>query len=200
MFALALRSGLALAVILPLSGGREPVRVPSDRHTMTGFTTEQEAAIDWAVGLFDEAGLALPGIAFVRDSTVDPCHGQRGWFEPQHEGPVVHVCIHDGGTIGDHLILHEIAHAWNSHNLDGDRRAEFLQWRGLVQWSGQDRDEWIEYGSEQAAEVMVWGLMDRPIGALQITPPYDDCAHLLAGYVLLTDQQPLHGYVDRCAR
>lgn len=198
MLAAALRATPALAAVLVLAGGIGAADLPAVEHSMTGFTAEQEAQLEWGIALFEEAGLALPAIDFVRDATVEPCHGRRGWFQHEPDRMVVHVCIHDGGTIGQPLIVHEIAHAWDSHTLTDERRERYLEWRGLTQWWGQERAHWAEYGAEQAAEVLVWGLFDRPIRASQTTPPYDECARLRTAFVLLTGDQPLHGYEDRC--
>ena len=54
---------------------------------------------------------------------------------------------------------------------------------------------WEERGSEHAAEVMVWGLIDRQFSA---RIPHNSCAELLDGYTTLTGQQPLHGFTGKC--
>jgi hypothetical protein len=69
----------------------------SPSHTLTGFTAEQEATIAWALGLFEDGGLPLPGIDFVLHTTVEPCHGRRGWYSGAHDRPVIRICTHEGG-------------------------------------------------------------------------------------------------------
>jgi hypothetical protein len=69
----------------------------SPSHTLTGFTAEQKATIAWALGLFEDAGLPLPGIDFVLHTTVEPCHGRRGWYSGAHDRPVIRICTHEGG-------------------------------------------------------------------------------------------------------
>jgi hypothetical protein len=56
---------------------------------------------------------------------------------------------------------------------------------------------WHESGSEQAAEMMVWGLFDRPVRIVTIINEHS-CNDLDAGYRAFTGQPPLHGYRDYC--
>jgi hypothetical protein len=147
MFSTARRTIPLLGLVLSLnaSGGDSPAAA-SPSHTATRFTAAQEATIDWAVGLFDEAGLSLPGIDFVLDTTVEPCHGRRGWYSGADGRPVIHICTHEGGPVSELLILHELAHAWDGHTLTDERRTAFLDWRGLHQWWGTEHEHWGEYG------------------------------------------------------
>jgi hypothetical protein len=190
---------IGLVLALNASGGDAPAAA-SPSHTATRFRAAQEATIDWAVGLFDEAGLSLPGIDFVLDTTVEPCHGRRGWYSGADGRPVIHICTHEGGPVPELLILHELAHAWDGHTLTDERRTAFLDWRGLHQWWGTEHEHWGEYGAEQAAETIVWGVIDRPIRASQIPAPYNNCGQLRTAYLMLTGRLPLHGYMDRCER
>jgi hypothetical protein len=199
MFSVARRTlpVLGLVLIVIVGGGDFPA-VASGSHALTGFTAEQEATIEWALGLFDDAGLALPGIDFVLHTSVEPCHGRRGWYSGVEVRPVIHICTHEGGPIPEPLILHELGHAWDDDVLTDERRAVFLDWRGLRQWWGAEHEHWGEYGAEQAAETIVWGVIDRPISASQVPPPYNDCGHLLTAYLMLTGRPPLRGYTERC--
>jgi hypothetical protein len=190
----------ATKLLAPAAAVADAPAAASPSHTLTGFTAAQEATIGWALGLFDEAGLPLPRIDFVLHTTVEPCHGRRGWYSGAHDRPVIRICTHEGGPVPEPLILHELAHAWDGHLLTDQRRAAFLDWRGLSQWWGDELEHWGEYGAEQAAETIVWGLIDRPISASQIPPPYNDCGHLRTAYVTLTGRPPLHGYTGRCGR
>ena len=80
-------------------------------------------------------------------------------------------------------MLHEIAHIWATDALDQATRASFLTLRGLETWSSRDVP-WHARGSEQAAEVITWALMDREL--LMVTLADRDPAGLAAGYELLT--------------
>jgi hypothetical protein len=57
--------------------------------------------------------------------------------------------------------------------------------------------QWHTYGAEQAAQIIVWGLIDRPIRIATI--PDSSCADLRTGYILLTGRPPLDGNTDLCA-
>jgi hypothetical protein len=115
--------------------------------------------------------------------------------------PAGHPYLHPRRGAGPELlILHELAHAWDGHTLTDERRTAFLDWRGLHQWWGTEHEHWGEYGAEQAAETIVWGVIDRPIRASQIPPPYNNCGHLRTAYLMLTGRPPLHGYTDRSRR
>ena len=61
-------------------------------------------------------------------------------------------------------------------------------------WRSNDT-AWEEKGAEQAAEILVWGLIDWDFSA-QI--PDNTCAELLRGYVTLTGHKPLHGFTGKC--
>jgi hypothetical protein len=199
MVSVARRTLPVLGLVLTLSFGGEDFPAAASRsHSLAGLTAEQEATVDWALGLFDQAGLPLPGVDFVLHTTVEPCHGRRGWYSGAEVRPVIHICTHEGGPIPELLILHELAHAWDDDVLTDGRRAVFLDWRGLTQWWGGEREHWGEYGAEQAAETIVWGVIDRPVSASQIPAPYNECGHLLTAYLMLTGHPPLHGYTERC--
>jgi hypothetical protein len=123
------------------------------------------------------------------------------WVVQQGGRPAGHPYLHPRRGAGPELlILHELAHAWDGHTLTDERRTAFLDWRGLHQWWGTEHEHWGEYGAEQAAETIVWGVIDRPIRASQIPPPYNNCGQLRTAYLMLTGRLPLHGYIDRCER
>lgn len=61
------------------------------------------------------------------------------------------------------MILHEMAHAWNHHDLTDEVRSEFMAFRGLTQWNDKDIP-WKDRGIEALAEAVTWGLYDDPVG------------------------------------
>ncbi|HKX75576.1 MAG TPA: hypothetical protein VJR05_09320, partial [Acidimicrobiia bacterium] len=77
-----------------------------------------------------------------------------------------------------------------------ERRLAFQQLRGWEYWNNYQEASWHENGTEQAADIIVWGLLDRPIKPIRITD--NSCAELMAGYLTLTGRLPLHGYLDLC--
>jgi hypothetical protein len=166
------------------------------RVTMTGVTSGQAALVEWAAGLFDAAGLQLPPLDVVGHDTTDGCFGRRGAHVRAEGRSTIHLCARETERVDEFLYLHELAHAWDAGALTEERRQQFLSLRGLTEWRNDDPDRWHERGAEQAAEIMVWGLMDRPVWVVRL--PDASCADLLAGYVTLVGREPLHGFTDFC--
>ena len=164
--------------------------------TLTGFSPAQSAQIRWAVDLFDRAGLALPPVELVHSASTEPCRGRAGLHRRIGEGSTIWICTDDAGPAEEFLYLHELAHAWDRAALTEQRRAGFLELRGLDAWQGTDPERWNDYGAEQAAEIVVWALIDRPIWPVRVR--YQSCADLAAAYGQLTGRPPLHGYSDYC--
>jgi hypothetical protein len=177
----------------PTSAGA--TREAGSRFTYVNLTSDQVRIARWAAGLFDRAGLDLPPIDFVRYTATDPCYGTAGTASYERGRGYIGICTPDAGGLEEFLFLHEMAHTWDHHSLSGARRQAFVELRGLAGWRSPDL-EWEERGSEQAAEIMVWGLIDRPVWIVRI--PDHSCAELRAGYVTLTGRGPLHGYTDLC--
>jgi hypothetical protein len=151
----------------------------------------------WAADLFEEAGLQLPPMRFVyHGDDQTPCSGWRGAHRHVDGRSTIDICTSDPGKVTAGLILHEAAHAWAAHELSDDRKADFQALRGWTYWSNHQDADWHENGSEQAAEMMVWGLIDRPVEIITIND--HSCDDLDAGYRALTGQPPLHGYQDHC--
>jgi hypothetical protein len=152
--------------------------------------------MDWALGLYADAGLELPPLEFVRYSSREPCRGARGFFTGRRSPPTVRICTPDADRFVELLFLHEIAHGWDAHALTDRRREAFLELRDLETWWDDGSAPWHTYGAEQAAQIIVWGLLDRPVRITTI--PDASCAELRAGYLVLTGRAPLHGYTDLC--
>jgi hypothetical protein len=167
-------------------------------HTTTGFSPMGADVVEWAVALFDQAGLPLPSIDFAQHDSTGPCRGRPGWHQRRGERSTIDICADGPRATLEFLVLHELAHAWDGHHLTDERRSAFLEVRGLDRWRGDDREHWDEYGAEQAAEVVVWAVFDRPVRMVRIPAPHNDCDHLLAGYRALTGEPPRHGYTDGC--
>ena len=83
-------------------------------------------------------------------------------------------------------LLHELGHAWAGLTLTGDMREAFVQFRGLNTW-GDDRFPWAEQGSEQAAEIIAWALLDEELVMAHIHNT--DPQRLAQAYELLTATQ-----------
>lgn len=166
---------------------------PAPKFEFTGFDSATEELIRDSIELYEEAGLSLPSIRFVNCADPDDCFGRRGVAVHHSEGPEIRICGDEISPWLEWVVIHELAHCWDRNQLTQEARDEFLDLRGLETW----RDgTWHERGAEHAAEIMVWGLIDRPVRPGHIDQ--NSCAELLAGYTTLTGQPPLHGYCDIC--
>ena len=186
---------VGLTVVLAVGMGPGVTAAGTSPVTTSGLSAEQAALVEWALALFDDAGLALPPMHFVAHGTTAGCFDRAGAHVHRDGRSMIHICTMDAGPIQEFLYLHEMAHAWDRRALSNERRHAFLETRGLDEWRSEDA-EWHELGAEQAAEIIVWGLMDRPIRSIRI--PDNSCAQLRAGYLTLTGDEPLHGYTDHC--
>jgi hypothetical protein len=185
----------ALAVLVAAVVLVAPPEVP-DEASVRGFSDAQEALIEWAIGRFADAGLELPPLKFVHYPTREPCRGARGLYTGDRTPATIRICTREAGPFAESLFLHEIAHVWDGYTLTDRRRAAFLQLRHLEEWWDNGSAQWHTYGAEHAAQIIAWGLIDRPIHIATI--PDSSCLDLRTGYVLLTGRPPLHHYADPC--
>jgi hypothetical protein len=175
------------------SAAAAPVGPP----TVTGLSTQEAEVLEWALSLYGEADLAVPPIDVIGHDSRDGCRGHTGYHLRQQGRSTIHICGEYQRDFAEILFLHEIAHAWDLATLSDSGRTAFLELRGLVQWWEADGDRpWDELGAEQAAEIITWGLRDRPMKVTTI--PAADCDSLEAGYLALTGGPPLHGFRDHC--
>jgi hypothetical protein len=61
--------------------------------------------------------------------------------------------------------LHEMAHAWIESNVDAAVMKRFMDVRGIAAWNDRSFD-WKDRGTEQAAEIVTWGLGEGQIAPL----------------------------------
>ena len=127
---------------------------------------------------------------------TEPCLGRAGMHHPVEGVSVIEVCAIEASFATQVMILHETAHAWIDHQLTHERKAEFQVLRGWEHWRDYEGAAWHNNGTEQAAEIMVWGLIDRPLKMVRINQA--SCEELETGYVTLTGNSPLNGFRDYC--
>jgi hypothetical protein len=159
-------------------------------HTLSARTAADESLTDWALGRFDEAGLTLPALAISFHDEKDSCGGFFGLYRHGTPG-LIDICGFNWDRflpMPKKVVLHELAHAWIARNLADDTRSAFLSLRGLDNW-GDDRQPWDEQGSEQAAEIMAWGLMDEEFAILIHRDA--DAESLETAFELLTGRAPI---------
>ena len=127
---------------------------------------------------------------------TEPCSGRPGLHHRIDGVNVIEICTTEVTNPTRGLILHETSHAWIDQHLTDERKAAFKELRGWTYWRDYDAAAWHENGTEQAAEIMVWGVIDRPLEMIRITQ--NSCAELAAGYRTLTGRDAVHPYVDAC--
>ena len=204
-----LRLGLALSLAISL------FQAPSDGSTkdlsletrplsamaehVFGFRTRPDAALtEWALARFDQAGLALPPLVISFHDDREVCGGNFGLYRAGTPAQV-DICGFnwDRFVVGaKKTLLHELAHAWTQHELTEEAREQFLGLRGLDTW-GDDEFPWEEQGSEQAAEIIAWALIDQD---LQLAIRDAGPPALTRAYELLTGSLPnlrVHDVLDR---
>jgi hypothetical protein len=163
---------------------------------MIGMSADEEAAAWKDVALFDEAGLPLPPLTISRHLDRIECNGHEGLHETDGTRSVINICTSESGQWEARTILHELTHAWAFHFMTRAQMDAFKKVRGWTYWLDYNHAAWEENGTEQAAEIMVWGLSDRPVPVMRIDQR--SCTELRAGYVALTDLEPLHGFEQFC--
>lgn len=189
------RTLLVVSVITFLSLVAAQQALGGVSHTYANINSEQEAAITWALDLYDRSGLELPPIEFVGEEDREACYGRDGMAKPTDAGALITICAAEIGNAQEWVVLHEIAHAWDYHSLEDETRTQFLTLRGHAAWR---EGKWHERGSENAAEIIAWGLIDRPSKPVHIYG--NSCEELLDGYLTLTGQDPLHGMTEACSK
>ena len=178
-------AALAIAAATMTLGATRAVPAPRPL-ALTGADATDEAAVDWAVHRFRSAGLRdLPPMEVHLHQAREACDGGLGLYYMNR----IDLCTKDSSEpYARKYALHEIAHAWAEINVDPDVMRRFMDARGLEAWNDK-RVPWKERGTEQAAEIIAWGLGDGEI-APALGEPLESKA--LAGlYDLLTGRAPI---------
>lgn len=165
------------------------------------LSVAQQEMVEWAKGLFEEAGLPLPEVVVSFHNNTEACHGFKGrWERADGIADRVMVCnMHDNPQLQDErrrrTLVHEFAHAWAASALDEDSRTRFMELRGLTSWSDASQP-WVERGTEQAAVVVTWGVIDMKLYLWGF--PNRTCPAMAAAYYLLTGTEPHKGLEENC--
>jgi len=157
---------------------REPVMSPVERQLsddpgIYGATESERRDIRAKISLFATAGLRLPQLRIYVHGSTAGCGGHSGLFDKDRSGQRIDIC--------GNVVLHELAHAWELHNMSNQTRQAFMDYTGLDVWNHADTDHKLR-AIERAATVVAWG-----VGKGQLTageaPMYEE--HLLH-YEMLT--------------
>lgn len=142
-----------------------------------GADARFRAQIEHAEARFEAAGLELPPLRVFAHDDKDACEGQLGTYGQYGQRDRVDLCTHV-----EFYILHEMAHAWEQHNVSDEVRAAILDEAGLTVW--HDRDlPWLDSGAEIAANTIAFGLLDLPLDETEAAAftRHLDRFHLLTG-------------------
>ncbi len=145
---------------------------------------QTEEMLDWAIKRYRAAGLEVPAIDVYFHGDDGGCGGYLGYTKNGRVDLCVRLAMERGPQ---RIVLHELAHAWAEAELDDETRARFLRLRNLGGWN-VTADEWEDRGTEQAAEIIAWGLGDSivpPVISGDVTPEA-----LVDGFDLLTGTLP----------
>ncbi|MEA3510727.1 MAG: nuclear transport factor 2 family protein [Actinomycetota bacterium] len=164
-------------------------------------SSDQILLVEWAIDRFTANDLVFPDVTQIVFPPTAACEGGvSGTAVHQERGSSIDVCasaesVSPGAETSSFAptraargtILHELAHIWNFDHVTEYRKELFVAARGLDVWIGNGID-WDRRGSEHAAEILMWGLMDDVVPMLRLEQR--SCADLTDGYQILTGRIP----------
>jgi hypothetical protein len=124
---------------------------------ITGGDLETRVMMRDVMDLYTAAGLHLPNLRIFAHDTDEGCNGHQGLFHNGGDFYRIDLCTWSPVTFG-----HELAHAWEHHNVDDTTRSDFMARMGVDRWQDMDASAPAR-AIEQAADVIRWGVQGRPI-------------------------------------
>ncbi len=173
---------LPLVATLLLSG----TTAEQDNVTIEAQEPGQQQMAEWAIERYAEAGFDLPRL-IIRFSAqgLSDCEGSQGKVYLDQDPIEIRMCW---GS--EFILLHEVAHVWEAHNVAAAKHEPFMAMRdGVASWASLDV-AWDERGREQAANVIAWGLLEDPYPISRTYP--NDPDSMQAAFRFLTEGDPLH--------
>lgn len=131
---------------------------------------EAEAIVLEAMELFETAGLELPPLRIHVHPTHEACNGNLGLYSKGGDLHRIDLC-----DLTPWLIVHELAHAWERHNVDDATRDAFMAATGAGTWNDHSQPHPAR-GVEQAADAIAWGLIGHDLSP-HSAHHADDLAH-----------------------
>lgn len=145
--------------------------------------------VEWALKRYRAAGIQVPPVDIYFHQDPAGCGGNLGFTKNGR----VDLCVRLEMEAGpQRIVLHELAHAWATAQVDQETRARFMRLRTLPGWNVTS-DDWKDRGTEQAAEIIAWGLGEDPMFPM-ITGDREP-AWLADGFLVLTGTEPVNGLV-----
>lgn len=153
-----------------------------EAHRVHSTDPTEREDVEWALGRFEAAGLALPAVDIYLHKSLDDCMGKLGIRTRPDGADRVDVC---SSARRRNVLLHELAHVWVAANVSQELRTAFQDLRGLTTW-GEKSVTWHERGTEQAAEIISWaiGNEQNPLSMIK-----DDTKAAEVAYQLLTNRE-----------
>ena len=177
---------LCLIVAAAILGGQRAGPGAQRPLSIHGATGAQERAIDWSIRRYREGGLdGMPNLDVYLHGSQADCNGGIGLY---HAGRIDLCTEASSEPYQRKFTLHEMAHGWIEHNVSGTVLNRFMDIRGIAAWNDRTFD-WKDRGTEQAAEVVTWGLGEGEIAPL--LPEATDAPTLSRLYELLTGREPI---------
>ena len=177
---------LCLAFATVILGNQCPA--PADARPLTIHRADaaEEQAVDWALHRYRVAGLEdMPSLDVYLHRSHEACNEGIGLY---HAGRI-ELCTRTLSEPNQRkFALHEMAHAWTEAHIEGAILNRFMEIRGIAHWNDRSED-WKDRGTEQAAEIITWGLGEGEIAPL--LPETVDAPSLARLYELLTDREPI---------
>lgn len=177
---------LCLAFATATLGGQRSAPADARPLTMHGADAAEEQAVDWALHRYRLAGLEdMPSLDVYLHRSHEACNEGIGLY---HAGRI-DLCSEDSSeSYQRKFALHEMAHAWIESNVEPAILDRFMQVRGIATWNDRS-DDWKDRGTEQAAEIVTWGVGEGEIAPL--LPETVDVRTLGGLYELLTGREPI---------
>ena len=177
---------LCLIVSAAILGSQRPAPAAQRPLTIHGATAAEERAIDWSIRRYREAGLdGMPNLDVYLHRSDGDCDGGIGLY---HAGRIDLCTKESSEPYQRKFALHEMAHGWIEANVDAAVLDRFMDIRGIAAWNDRSFD-WKQRGTEQAAEIVTWGLGEGEIAPL--LPEVRDAPTLTRLYELLTGREPI---------
>lgn len=146
---------------------------------------ERRELIEWAVNRYRSAGLDVPAVDVHFHTDPAGCRGYLGYTRGERIDYCVRLAMEPGPQ---RIVLHELAHAWAETHLTDEARSAFIEMRGAPTWNDLGF-AWKDRGTEQAAEIIAWGLGD---GTMSPMVHGDlDPSSLAGAFRMLTGAEPL---------
>ena len=176
---------LCLVLAAGILGNQRP-EAAQEPLVIHGANAAEERAIDWSIRRYREAGLdGMPDLEVYLHRSHEECHGGLGLY---HAGRIDLCTATSSEPYQRKFALHEMAHGWIETNVDGAVLDRFMDIRGIAAWNDRSYD-WKQRGTEQAAEIVTWGLGEGEISPL--LPEAVDGPTLARLYELITGRDPI---------